>query len=176
MPKVIENVRERIIEEAKKEIAEIGYEGMTIRGIAKELGIGVGTLYNYFESKEEVVSAYMLEEWHETYAKMDERIRKSDHPLDRCEVIYEEIEAFIKAHKNLFYDKEAKKAYASSYFTRHGMLKRLLVKYLEESCKKYANTMHEYLPEFMIENVLNMVLSGIPYSTFRAILAPLFHS
>ncbi|MBQ9580711.1 MAG: TetR/AcrR family transcriptional regulator [Lachnospiraceae bacterium] len=174
MPKVIENLREKILEEAKKEIAEIGYEGMTIRGIAKELGIGVGTLYNHFENKEAVVGAYMVEEWHKTYAVIDENVRNVKHPLDKCEVMYKEIEIFVRDHRKLFYDKEAKKTFASSYLTRHGMLVRLLHGYLEKSCEEYAINYTPYIPDFLIENILNMVTAGIPYSTFYDIMKPLF--
>ena len=174
MPKIIENVRERIIEEAKKEIQEIGYEGMTIRGIAKALNIGVGTLYNYFENKEAVVGAYMVEEWHITYNAIDEKVRTLDHPMDRCEVIYTEIEAFVKAHKTLFFDKEAKRAFATSYLTRHGMLVRLLHGYLEKSCEKYAVNYTPYISDFLIENILNMVMAGIPFATFKEIIKPIF--
>ena len=50
MPKIIENVRGMLIDEAKKQIATNGYENVTIRSIAKECGLGLGTFYNYFKS------------------------------------------------------------------------------------------------------------------------------
>ena len=174
MPKVIENVREKIIEEAKKEISEIGYEGMTVRGIAKALNIGIGTLYNYFDNKEAVVSAYMVEEWHETYAVIDKEAKKYKHPLDISEVIFREIELFIREHKTLFFDKEARKAYAASYITRHGMFVRILHGYFEKACEEYAVNYTPYLPDFLIENILSMVLAGIPFTTYKEILKPLF--
>ena len=50
MPKIIANVREQIIEVAKRQIEELGYENTTIRSVAKGCGIAVGTVYNYFSS------------------------------------------------------------------------------------------------------------------------------
>lgn len=38
-------------------VAESGLAGLTMAGIAKKAGIGMGTLYVYFKSKEELVSA-----------------------------------------------------------------------------------------------------------------------
>ncbi len=50
MPKIIENLQSKLIEEAKKQIEEAGYGAMTIRSVAKACGVGVGTVYNYFSS------------------------------------------------------------------------------------------------------------------------------
>ena len=59
MPKIIENLENRLISEAKKQIAEAGYNAVTIRSVAKACGVGVGTVYNYFESKEALLAAFM---------------------------------------------------------------------------------------------------------------------
>lgn len=55
MPKIIENLESRLIEEAKKQIEESGYEAVTIRSVARACGVGVGTVYNYFPSKEVLI-------------------------------------------------------------------------------------------------------------------------
>ena len=52
MPKILENIREKAVAEAREELLGEGYRAMTIRRVAEQLGIGVGTLYNYFPSKE----------------------------------------------------------------------------------------------------------------------------
>ena len=51
MPKIIENIREKLLEEARRQVMEEGYEAMTIRSVAGACGVGVGTVYNYFSSK-----------------------------------------------------------------------------------------------------------------------------
>ena len=63
MPKIIENIKEQIIEEAKKQLFENGYSKTTIRSVAAACGIGVGTMYNYFSSKDMLISTFMLEDW-----------------------------------------------------------------------------------------------------------------
>ena len=52
MPKIIENIREKLLEEAKRQVMEQGYSAMTIRSVASACGVGVGTVYNYFSSKD----------------------------------------------------------------------------------------------------------------------------
>ena len=48
MPKIIENVRERAIAEAREVLTRDGYAAMTVRRVAKDLDIAPATLYNYF--------------------------------------------------------------------------------------------------------------------------------
>ena len=45
MPKIIENLEDRLIQEARRQIAESGYGATTIRSVAKGCGVGVGTVY-----------------------------------------------------------------------------------------------------------------------------------
>lgn len=47
-------VRNRIIQEALKEFNEKGYEGTSIRSIAKKSNTSVGNIYKYFKSKEDL--------------------------------------------------------------------------------------------------------------------------
>ena len=44
MPKKIINLESRLVEEARKQIEEVGYSAMTIRSVAKACGVGVGTV------------------------------------------------------------------------------------------------------------------------------------
>jgi AcrR family transcriptional regulator len=47
-------VRNSIVEEALKEFMEKGYEGASIRNIARKSNTSVGNIYKYFESKEDL--------------------------------------------------------------------------------------------------------------------------
>lgn len=54
-----ENLRERIIEAAEKRLWHFGLKKTTIDEIAADAGVGKGTVYLYFESKEEIAIAIM---------------------------------------------------------------------------------------------------------------------
>jgi AcrR family transcriptional regulator len=61
MPKVSaehkEAVRDRLLEATRRCLTRKGYEGTTVRDIATEAGVAIGTLYNYFASKEDLIEA-----------------------------------------------------------------------------------------------------------------------
>ena len=52
--------KHRIMEAAFKLIAKKGYDSTSIAGIAKEAGVAKGLLYNYFDSKEDLVKELVL--------------------------------------------------------------------------------------------------------------------
>jgi AcrR family transcriptional regulator len=55
MPKIIENVRERIIEVAYNLFIQEGYEQVKTAKIARDCEIAAGTLFNYFPTKWELL-------------------------------------------------------------------------------------------------------------------------
>ena len=48
MPKIIENLEEEIAKISLKLFKENPYQNVSMRKIASEVGIAVGTLYNYY--------------------------------------------------------------------------------------------------------------------------------
>jgi AcrR family transcriptional regulator len=72
MPKLIEGAREAILVAAERLLLYEGYENLTIRGIASECGMAIGTVYNYFHAKDEIVFFLMREEWDRTIYAMAE--------------------------------------------------------------------------------------------------------
>jgi AcrR family transcriptional regulator len=53
--------RRRILKAARERFSEVGFEAATTREIAAAAGIAVGTLFNYFPSKEAIVMAMAAE-------------------------------------------------------------------------------------------------------------------
>jgi len=51
--------REAILEAAEEELAASGFHGARIQDIAKRAGVAVGTFYNHFETKEDVLLALL---------------------------------------------------------------------------------------------------------------------
>jgi AcrR family transcriptional regulator len=60
-PVAKEETRQRIVAAAVEHFKEWGFEAATTREIARRAGIAAGTLFNYFPSKEAIVSALAAE-------------------------------------------------------------------------------------------------------------------
>ncbi len=56
---VREEVREAILDAADRLLARYGYRKMTVEDLAREVGIGKGTIYLHFASKEEIVLSHV---------------------------------------------------------------------------------------------------------------------
>ena len=70
MPKLIPELRERIIAAAKVRVLQSEDHDFTTRQIAEDCGIAAGTVYNYFHNKEELLAKVMLEDWKQCVERM----------------------------------------------------------------------------------------------------------
>lgn len=59
--RVREEMRTAIVDSASRLVAEHGVEGLTIRGVAQDLGYSPGALYEYFDSKELLLCSLYFE-------------------------------------------------------------------------------------------------------------------
>ncbi len=64
-------VKNKILESAKKEFLEHGYEGASLRTIAKNLGLTKGALYSYFKNKEDLFIELVQEPAENLYRHME---------------------------------------------------------------------------------------------------------
>ena len=153
MPKIIENLESRLIEEAKKQIEEAGYGALTIRSVAKGCGVGVGTVYNYFPSKESLVASWLLQDWKECIAQIRAVSADSDQagPVVHC--IYEQLRQFALRHQSLFRDAAAAGGFAGSFSRYHSVLRRQLAEPLEKFCRE------EFAAEFIAEALLTWTMA-----------------
>jgi AcrR family transcriptional regulator len=60
-PETKSATRSRILDVAKRQFAQQGFEATTTRDIARQAGIAVGTLFNYFPTKESIVQCLVGE-------------------------------------------------------------------------------------------------------------------
>jgi len=64
-----EEVKKSLLDTAKKEFLEKGFEKTSIRKIVKEAGTTIGNFYNYFDSKENIFSE-LVEEVHKEFISL----------------------------------------------------------------------------------------------------------
>jgi AcrR family transcriptional regulator len=104
MPKVIENLRERIIEEGRTLLLQKNYSGYNIREIARNCGIGLGTFYNYFQNKEELAGEIFRKDWEDTLL-LAEELKWSEETLkSKLGRLYRSLECFIDTYLSIFHE------------------------------------------------------------------------
>ncbi len=168
MPKILEDARIRLISVARKQALTNGYPGMTIRSVAQECGYSVGTVYNYFRSKEQLLAEVMLEDWQQEVEEMKEKCRKAS-PAVALEAIYNGLSHFRSLYSSVFEDRSAQRSYALSDRPYHKILLEQLSAILEDVLKQNGLDNQSILPRFLAESLLTWE-GKCPYEDLAMIL------
>jgi len=168
MPKVIENLEERLIEEAQRQLREAGYSALTVRSLAATCGCGVGTVYNYFPSKDALIAHYLLEEWNLCMERIAAAARDASEPEPVLRCIWDELSRFSENHSALFQDKDAAASFARSFGTYHSLLRSQLLQPLR------PYTADDFEAEFLAEALLTWVMAGKSYDEIYTVVKKLF--
>ena len=174
MPKLLENVRQDLLEEARKQINEIGYEKITMRNIASGCGIAVGTIYHYFSSKDMLIASLMLEDWLIIMDQMRSDCAGAENVLQAAKIIYEGIRSYTNSFLPIFTDRSASKAAGQVYHQRHLMLRDQLSSLLQPFSLMEDGTPDEYLAAFTAEALLAWTVEDKPFSEIARILERLY--
>lgn len=172
MPKIIQNVRNQLLAEAKRQIADFGYDKTTIRSVASACGVGVGTVYNYFPSKDALIASFLLVDWQIALANM--RARVSNDLRTALFAVYDELKAFMSLHAVLFTDKDASKSYSVSFPERHVLLRSQIADIIQPICARSNLNDKPFLAEFVAESLLVWTLAKKDFDEIYQIVELLF--
>lgn len=149
----MENLRERLIEETRKQLFESGYESLNIRAIAESCHIAVGTVYNYFPSKEVLAANVVLEGWQQ----VSERMRQS---AENCTEIEEGISSvygllldFHNLYRKIFSESPMMPA-GSAFRDRHLMLCGQISELISLVIGRFHKIPDSFLCTFIAESFL----------------------
>ena len=173
MPKIIENIREKLLEEAKKQVLEQGYSAMTIRSVATACGVGVGTVYNYFPSKDMLVASFMLEDWMLCLQNIEQGQQRAETPRDALYCIYIELQNYKEKFTALFSDENAEASYSASSHQRHGMLRSQLSAPIRKWMIKQDKVDGDFLADFIAENMLTWTMADYDFEQIANVLLQL---
>lgn len=174
MPKIIENVRGKLIDEAKKQIAENGYENVTIRSIAKGCDLGLGTFYNYFKSKDMLIATFLFEDWRGRIEMVSKRYINETDPMTVVRALYNEVSDFINAYKNIFASQSAIKTFNISSPGYHKFVRNQVAEPIYNSCVLAGLENAEFLSLFVAEAVVTWTVAKKDYDEIAAIVSKLF--
>ena len=173
MPKIIENIREKLLAEAKKQVIENGYSSMTIRSVATACGVGTGTVYNYFPSKDVLVANFMLEDWMMCIKEIRNGIAEAQDEKGALLCMYQELTTYKEKYTNLFSDENAEASYSASSMQRHDLLRKQLAEPIFALTSRQDKTDADFLAEFIAENMLTWTMSGRDFDQIADVLLQL---
>ena len=168
MPKIIENLEERLIQEARRQIEEFGYSATTIRSVASGCGVGVGTVYNYFSSKDTLIATYMLSDWKECLAAIEAVSEKATEPESVARCIWDQLQTFSQRHRAVFRDEAAAAGFQGSFSAYHSLLRRQLSHPLRKFC------VSDFAAEFIAEALLTWTTAGKPFDEIYGMIGKIF--
>ena len=160
MPKIIENVRERAIAEAREVLTRDGYAAMTVRRVAKDLDIAPATLYNYFPSKEHLAACVMLEDWRELTRVIEERSSGLS-AEDTVRALFDTVRRFTEKYA-LSWSQYGTEASATPMRKRyHSVLVEQLAGYIRAAMTPEESGSGPWRPLFLAELVLRFGSDGV---------------
>lgn len=168
MPKIIENLEHRLMAEARRQIEESDYAATTIRSVAAGVGVGVGTVYNYFTSKDDLTAAYLLEDWSSCIAVIQDVSDGAEAVCTVLQSIFQQLRLFTQRHQKVFQNPEAVASFSRSYSRYHNLMRTQLSELLE---KFYQD---RFLAEFVAEAMLTWTIAGKEFEEIYRIVSRLF--
>lgn len=154
MARIIENLKDKLLDEACEQIDTIGFRAMTIQSVAKACGVAVGTVYNYFPSKEQFLADYLQKKWNDrldTIYIVSKYSRTYDSVI-KC--IYDQLKLFEANHEFLLSDDVARRVMDEQY-------QGLICRQLAQPLRRYVDG--EIEAEIIAEALLVWIRRGKSY-------------
>ena len=91
MPKVVDRIQYRaeLLDRCFPLFAEWGYAAITMRQIAQGLGVSTGTLYHYFEGKQEIFEQMVLARIESDFRELSDQLLALGTVQERVEAVFD---------------------------------------------------------------------------------------
>jgi AcrR family transcriptional regulator len=181
MPKIYDDLTEKILKEAKTIIVSKGYSRLNMREVAKASGIAVGTIYNYFPTKDTLMSELMYQYWMEFVAAIQQVQQEDCELFVKFRKIYCLLESFLDTFKDTWLKLNGnEKGMTKEHHKQKQEVVDLFVDTLEQAINKYktekGSTVKQEISDkelasFIVQNFMLIAqMKQFEYSTFEMIL------
>lgn len=158
MPKIIDDLRDTLLAESRKMLLSGGE--LTIRGVAKCCHVAVGTVYNYFKSKDELMAYVMLEDWQQTVSGMQAGALTSPDAMTGLRCVYDGLTGFYALYNRAWVNYAASNDASASIRQRHGLVIAQLTGVVEPLLVRHGVLWTPCLPTFLSETLLSAAGRG----------------
>jgi len=171
MAKHNENLKEIILASAKDISLEHSINEINIRKVAKKSNISIGTVYNYFPTKADLLVAVIEDFWKEAFTKIDIRALGDKSFYEKIEEIYDSLYSYLYNFKENWLEqisllnaqeKEVGRKRQEEYFAR---IRTIIISLMDsdKSIDKYiwsSSITKEKTAQFIFDNMLLNLKKG----------------
>lgn len=163
MPKIINGLRETLIEQSRELLIQSGYNAVTIRSVAARCGVAVGTVYNYFESKEMLIAMVMLVDWRHTLEEMRSDTSAAQALRDGIKGMFAAVAAFRRIYTTAWSQYSAGGGDTSMLRERHSQLVGQLAGLLDALGARFGLSPEPVCLEVAAEVLLGRARDGVDF-------------
>lgn len=161
MPKVIANLSEQILFEARELLLSGGWESLTIRSVAARCHVAVGTVYHYYPAKDALMAAVMLEDWQSTLTRMEEASAAADSAADGLRAVFAQLCAFEQQYQAIWQQYALRNNPLPSRQMYHKQLIAQMAGVLRALLTSHHVADDPVLPTFLAETLLHLAPQGL---------------
>lgn len=176
MPKIIENLENNILEQAKIELFDKGYANMTMRSVADACGIAVGTVYNYYKSKDILVAKIMLIDWNKIIDEIKVNCESSKDIHEGFKFMYDGVVKFVELYDVVWTQYGKDISIRREMPVQFDWLITQLANILDEILIRCHGEDDEYICTFLAEILLNAATKkDFEYENIARVLKRMFN-
>lgn len=176
MSRIIENPRNLILNEAKKILYNEGYSKISIRRVAKECNISIGTIYNYFPTKKDLIVEMMSNFWDDYFHNIENISKSNETFYVKLKNIYDDLAKFINKFREIWLKSDIYSTpdYIESGLKRENVyinklifiIENLLIKDIYNKDSGNSRKFSTYdMASFIITNFISLV--QLPYCDYK---------
>ena len=158
MPKIIDGLREAILCAARERLLSDGYGAFTVRDLARDCGVSVGTIYDYYPSKNALLVYAISGDWREVLENAKSRAYPSAH--EAMEALYDSISSFVARYRSALSQYAVKPEDASDFIRGRRQLSGQLAAVVAMLLRPFREVDDPELCQFIANALLSFALYG----------------
>ncbi|QVK19348.1 TetR/AcrR family transcriptional regulator [Mycoplasmatota bacterium] len=167
----LENQKQIILDTAKQILQSGEYQNLSIRKISTECKIGIGTVYNYYKNKTDILMDIIKDFWMNYISSVTCKINNCTSLLDKIDIFYYELVSYSSRFRYELVSKELNSSILDKGRALHNDAQSILVKLIKtEVNKDYIMSEEEQddLSSFIANNLVALIIiKTYDYSVFR---------
>lgn len=154
MPKAIDDLHRTILREARPILLQHGYEQLTIRNVARICDVAVGTVYRYFDSKDDLVSEIMRGDWEPAMERMRNEVNVVADPVEGLRIVTDCVRDFISLYASAWLQYRTLYRYSGALTRQHQAIVKDIASVIHPMMLRFQPDYNPVLSQFLAETVM----------------------